>query len=206
MNEGPTGGGWLEYIGGYFFRWRDLLPVPLALFLIARARKRPLARLFGLPLIVAGELLRLAALRHIGPTTRTREICADRLVTSGPYAWVRHPLYLANALKIAGMLLFAGDLPAGILSAFFYILEFSTMIPYEEAFLKDKFPESFESWAARTPAFIPSCPETAEERTERVPKWSWGEAFWSERRTFASTGLILVACTIAAAWRGERTT
>ncbi|HNW34486.1 MAG TPA: isoprenylcysteine carboxylmethyltransferase family protein [Candidatus Ozemobacteraceae bacterium] len=203
MNEDPAGGGWLEYIGGYIFRWRDLLPVPLALLLIARARKRPLARLLALPLLAAGELLRLAALRHIGPTTRTREICADRLVTSGPYAWVRHPLYLANALKIAGMLLFAGDLPAGILSTLFYVLEFSTMIPYEEAFLKGKFPESFESWAARTPAFIPCRPETPEERPERTPKWSWGEACWSERRTFASTGLILLSCVVAAARRRE---
>lgn len=205
MSESPLAGGWRERVGEVFFRWRDLLPVPVALLLVARARKRPLGWLLGLPLVAVGELLRLAAIRHIGPTTRTREICADRLVTSGPYAWVRHPLYLANALKVAGMLLCAGDLPVGILATVFYIVEFSTMIPYEEAFLKDKFPESFESWAARTPAFIPRRPEESDETAEPVAKWAWSEAFRSERRTFLSTGLILLVLLIASSARRERT-
>lgn len=205
MSEVANEGGWREHIGEYFFRWRDLLPIPIVLVLIARARKRPLCRLLGLPLIAAGELLRLAAIRHIGPTTRTREVCADRLVTSGPYAWVRHPLYLANALKVAGMLLFAGDLPVGIVATVFYAAEFSAMIPYEETFLKGKFPESFESWAARTPAFIPRRPEEDDELPAMSPKWSWSEALRSERRTFMSTGLILIALAVSSALRGERT-
>ncbi|HEY9072292.1 MAG TPA: isoprenylcysteine carboxylmethyltransferase family protein, partial [Candidatus Ozemobacteraceae bacterium] len=133
---------------------------------------------------------------HIGPTTRTREICADRLVTTGPYAWVRHPLYLANALKITGIAMCAGDLPVGVLTALFYSAEFSTMIPYEEAFLKDRFPESFETWAARTPAFLPVPPVVEADTVEAAPKWSWAEAFDSERRTFASTGMILAALAI----------
>lgn len=205
MSESPIPGGLWERIGGFFFRWRDVLPVPIALLLVARAKFRPLGWLLGLPLVAAGEILRLAAIRHIGPTTRTREICADRLVTSGPYAWVRHPLYLANALKVAGLLLCAGNLPAGIVAAAFYIAEFATMIPYEEAFLRDKFPESFESWAARTPAFIPRRPEEADEASETHPKWDWSEAFRSERRTFMSTGLILSALAASCLLRKGRT-
>ncbi len=205
MNGSPIPGGLRERVGGFFFRWRDVLPVPIALFMVARAKFRLAGWLLGLPLVAAGEILRLAAIRHIGPTTRTREICADRLVTSGPYAWVRHPLYLANALKVAGLLLCAGNLPAGIVATIFYIAEFATMIPYEEAFLKDRFPESFESWAARTPAFIPRRPEEADEAAEAHPKWDWEEAFRSERRTFMSTGLILSVLAVACLARREKT-
>lgn len=205
MSGSPVPGGLRERIGSFFFRWRDVLPVPIALFLVAKATFRPFGWLLGLPLIVAGEVLRLAAIRHIGPTTRTREICADRLVTSGPYAWVRHPLYLANALKVAGLLFCAGNLTGGIVATVFYIIEFSTMIPYEEAFLKDRFPESFESWAARTPAFIPRRPEEPDEAAETRPKWGWGEAFRSERRTFMSTGMILAALAAVSLARKGRT-
>ncbi|OQA06848.1 MAG: Isoprenylcysteine carboxyl methyltransferase (ICMT) family protein [bacterium ADurb.Bin374] len=205
MNESPIPGGLRERIGGFFFRWRDILPVPIALLLMARAKFRPLGWLLGLPLVVAGEMLRLASIRHIGPTTRTREICADRLVTSGPYAWVRHPLYLANAMKVAGLLLCAGNLPVGIVATIFYIVEFSTMIPYEEAFLKNTFPESFESWAARTPAFIPRRPDEADEAAETHPKWDWNESFRSERRTFMSTCLILSVLAASCLLRREKT-
>ncbi|HOY67719.1 MAG TPA: isoprenylcysteine carboxylmethyltransferase family protein [Candidatus Ozemobacteraceae bacterium] len=205
MNHNPAGGGWRERVGGWFFRWRDLLPVPIALMMLRRTKFRPFGWLCGIPLVLLGELLRLAALRHIGPTTRTREICADRLVTTGPYAWVRHPLYLANALKVVGIALCAGDLPAGALAAVFYSLEFSTMIPFEEAYLKDRFPESFESWAARTPAFLPMPPAVDADTVETAPKWSWAEAFGSERRTFASTGLMLAVLAVIGFRRRGRT-
>ncbi|MFZ2958295.1 MAG: isoprenylcysteine carboxylmethyltransferase family protein [Candidatus Ozemobacteraceae bacterium] len=176
-------------LGAFFFKYRDVLPVPLALAMLWRSRPRLVNWLFGLPLIAIGQLLRIWSLRHIGPTTRTRDICADVLVTSGPYAYTRNPLYLANLLKVLGILTVAGDFSVAVATLFFYGLEFSAIIPYEEQFLSEKFPEAFAQYAEAVPVFFPDGRQLAGERSPAG--WGLGEAIKSERRTFTSTGLIL---------------
>ena len=186
-------------LGGLFFRYRDVLPVPLALLMVKVARPRALNWLIGLPLVFLGELVRLWGLRYIGPTTRTRDICADRLVTGGPYARVRHPLYLANALKVLGLLVIAGHLPFALLTLAFYALEFVTMIPFEEQFLEQKFPEAFALYKEAVPVFLPN---GSVFNSDFEAHFTWTEALRSERRTFMSTGLILGVLGLAGLFRG----
>ncbi|MBF0409609.1 MAG: isoprenylcysteine carboxylmethyltransferase family protein [Candidatus Riflebacteria bacterium] len=164
------------------------MPVPLALLLVLRAKPRSIFLFAGLPLIIAGECLRVWALRHIGPTTRTREICADLIVTSGPYRFSRNPLYLANLLKIAGITIAAGDVLSGILIMLFYALEFVSLIRFEEDFLASRFPIQFNRYKKLVPVFFPTG-RYLEEVKE--PQWSIKDAIISERKTFMSTGIIL---------------
>ena len=178
---------WLT-IGRYFFQYRDLLPVPLVLYMFRVARPRRWTWILGIPLVLLGEALRVWGLCHIGPTTRAREICADRLVTSGPYQWVRHPLYLANLLKVLGLLVIAGNSPFALIGMLFYATEFSAMIPYEESFLEAKFPEQFKAWALQVPALFPVQIPTLS--SDSAP-FSLMNALYSERRTFVSTGILL---------------
>lgn len=188
-------------IGAALFRWRDLLPVPLVAGLACVARPAPWRWAAGLPLLLLGEALRLWSLMHIGPTTRTREICADRLVTTGPYALTRNPLYLANLCKVAGFLVIAGHGPFAALALAFYAFEYATVIPFEEQFLSEKFPEAFAAYRARVPVLVPRA---------LLPGWddrgphSLGEALWSERRTFASSGLLLALLWGCGRWRAGR--
>ncbi len=193
--------GLFQRTGRFFFEWRDKLPVPLALLMPVMARPRRVGWLLGLPLIFLGESLRLWAIRHIGPTTRTRDICADRLVTSGPYCCCRNPLYLANMLKISGIVAIAGSAFFAALVILFYALEFACIIPYEEQFLMEKFPEEFAAWRDRVPAILP----VAGRKTEfdRDPAWSLAEAFRSEKKTFASTAALLVFLLGIAKYRGR---
>lgn len=174
-------------LGEILFRWRDLLPVPLVAVMARVARPSLLSWLMGIPLILAGEILRLWSLMHIGPTTRTREICADRLVTSGPYSLTRNPLYLANILKITGFLTIAGNLPFAALVLSFYLIEYSQVIPFEESFLAGKFPTEFAQYKARVPVLLP---DGLRPRPDPAPH-SFSEALRSERKTFASSGLLL---------------
>lgn len=61
---------------------------------------------FGWALAIAGSFVRVAAFRTLG-TLFTYELTVaedHKLVTSGPYAWVRHPSYtglIGNALGVA---------------------------------------------------------------------------------------------------------
>lgn len=176
--------------GQFFFKWRDKLPVPLALAMVTCARPRSINWLLGIPLVLTGELLRIWGLMHIGPTTRTRDICADRLVTSGPYSYCRNPLYFANMLKIAGFMVIAGNPFYALLVGIFYLVEFSTMIPYEEGFLAEKFPEAHKCYRESVPAFLPR--GRAEPRFDGEAAYSFSEALRSEKKTFASTAAILL--------------
>ncbi|NCB37812.1 MAG: isoprenylcysteine carboxylmethyltransferase family protein [Erysipelotrichia bacterium] len=188
-------------IGRFFFVWRDKLPVPLALAMFTCARPRPLNWIAGVPLVIAGELIRLWGLMHIGPTTRTREICADRLVTSGPYSHCRNPLYFANFLKIAGFMVIAGNAAYALCVAVFYILEFTTMIPYEETFLAEKFPEAHRIYRESVPVFMPALKPC--KGLEGKACFEFAEAVRSERRTFASTSFILLALLFCSIIRKE---
>lgn len=192
----------IKRTGQFFFVWRDKLPVPLVIAMASCARPRFVGWLLGLPLVILGESLRIWALMHIGPKTRTRDICAERLITSGPYSHCRNPLYLANFIKILGFMIIAGNLPFAMVVALFYILEFSTMIPYEEGFLAEKFPDAHRCYRELVPAFIPTL--DANIRFDGEPNFSFAEALSSERRTFASTSLILLTFALSAAFTKER--
>ncbi len=188
-------------IGAALFRWRDLLPVPLVVGLAWAARPTRLTWLAGLPFVFVGEAVRVWSLMHIGPTTRTREICADRLVVSGPYALTRNPLYLANLLKVAGFLVIAGHGPFAVLALAFYAFEYATVIPFEEQFLEGKFPEAFAEYRSRVPVLLPRA--WLEGWDARGPH-SLAEAVRSERRTFASSGLLLALLWGAGRWNAGR--
>ncbi len=189
-------------LGAFMFRRRDLLPVPLVLLLGWLARPRFIGWILGLPLILAGELFRLWALTHIGPTTRTREICADRLITTGPYALCRNPLYLANTLKVAGILIIGGNSIFAVLGMLFYALEFAAIITYEEEFLARKFPDGFASYSAEVAPFIP---RSIGHGLWEAPAFSWAEAVRSEFKTFSSTGAILGFLSLLQWGRGSAT-
>lgn len=175
-------------LGKWFFRWRDFLPVPLVLGLLRWARPATFGWLCGIPLVLLGQMLRIWSLKHIGPTTRSRKICADELVTTGPYAMCRNPLYLANSLKISGLLLVCRNLKFSLLVIFLYSVEFLTMIFYEENYLESKFPGKYARYRSAVPAFIP---RFSGRGLDEPSSFDWKTAVKSERKTFMSTGSIL---------------
>lgn len=187
-------------IGSFFFSYRDKLPVPLALAMVKRARPQPVNWILGLPLVISGELLRIWGLMHIGPSTRARELCADRLITSGPYAHCRNPLYLANMLKISGFVVIAGDLAFGLAAALFYTLEFSFMIPFEENFLAEKFPQQHQKYRQIVPVFLPG---SKHKEFDAEPAFGLVSAVKSERHTICSTSLVLIVLMICTFWRKD---
>ena len=74
-----------------------LLAIPALMFVaFGKPSRRSIAA--GLPLAVAGELLRCWAVGYTGVTTRGDRVTAPALVTAGPYAHVRNPLYLGNLI------------------------------------------------------------------------------------------------------------
>jgi protein-S-isoprenylcysteine O-methyltransferase Ste14 len=78
---------------------------------------------------------------------------ARRLVTKGPYAWVRHPLYTMEMITIAGTAVqFAA--PWSWLIAFAVLALLWVRSRYEEQVLETAYPE-YSQYRCRTKRFIP---------------------------------------------------
>lgn len=86
---------------------------------------------------------------NIRPTLKAGAL----LVTDGPYAWVRHPMYVCVLwMGIAAVVLYASWLKLAALMALAGVLWLKAAV--EEKALRLKFP-SYEEYASRVPRFIP---------------------------------------------------
>lgn len=78
---------------------------------------------------------------------------ARKLVTGGPYRFVRHPLYVAETVGMAAVMVQFFSTPAVVLSLAYAAAQMGRAL-CEEKVLRDTFPE-YVSYAARTAQFIP---------------------------------------------------
>ena len=93
---------------------------------------------------LAGERKSMGALR------------TEPLIITGPHRFVRHPLYSAAVLLMAGWWLIL-DLTYLAFCAGFMALWFSLVVaPFEERDLRALFGEQYDMYARTTPRFIPS--------------------------------------------------
>lgn len=128
-------------------RLRVPLGYAFGLVVLYLARPTALSVGLGLPLVVAGEAVRLWASGHIQKT--------QRLATGGPYAHTRNPLYFGSVLLGLGVAVAAAS-PWVIVATTIYLLAFyPSSIAEEGAFLRQKFAAEYEAWAAAVPAFVP---------------------------------------------------
>ena len=102
----------LVRLGGWLFRKRTSIPLPVVLALLVvppRAADAGSSALLyaGLAVVAGGEWLRLWGVHHIGAVSRTRSDRLGPLIDSGPFALVRNPLYIGNILLWVGFALSA---------------------------------------------------------------------------------------------------
>ena len=108
--------------------------------------------LASLLLLVAGIIFAICALIVLGRSISLLPQ-ARRLVTSGPYAMVRHPLYLGEMVAIAGIALQHLSVWALLLLVLVWAFQLRRM-KYEELVLFQSFPE-YADYMARTARLLP---------------------------------------------------
>jgi protein-S-isoprenylcysteine O-methyltransferase Ste14 len=115
-------------------------------------RPRPELEVAGSLLLALGMAYSIWALSSLG---RSFSILpeARRLVTDGPYALSRHPLYLGEAVAALGLLLpMAG--PVALAFAFAALSAQLLRMRWEESVLTSEFPE-YRAYARRVPRYLP---------------------------------------------------
>ena len=113
----------------------------------------------GVALALIAGLLLVWMFRTLGGNLTDTVVTRRRhtLVTTGPYRWVRHPLYSSAALVISGNSLVAANwffFVAGILA--FLLLVIRTR--REEANLIARFGDDYRQYMQRTGRFVPRWP------------------------------------------------
>jgi protein-S-isoprenylcysteine O-methyltransferase Ste14 len=182
-----------EELQALVFKNRGLLLAIPAVLLAAFGKPSATSVALGLPVAIAGELIRCWAVGYSGVTTRGDHVEAPRLITAGPYAYVRNPLYVGNFITALGFAIaFTGKnsfgaklvLAGGSLAAMAAV--YATIVPHEEAFLRSEFGDAFERYCERVPRVIPQ----AQPAPDGEGTWNPGVIRDAESRTFATFGAM----------------
>ncbi len=138
----------------------EVTPVPVSAWLIRVARlrvtvgfgiaaaafwlARPSWLSLGLGATVAlvGESLRVWAAGHLEKGLE--------VTTSGPYRWMRHPLYIGSSLLGAGFAVAARHPVAAVLVMVYLAVSLSVAARLEEATLRAKFGDAYDRYRAGT--------------------------------------------------------
>lgn len=184
----PTSSKWSRAI------FSHRLHVGLAFVLLGAFVVRP-GNIFGthqtlgvaisIALVLLGLGLRAWSGGCAGAHTRNATIEAPQLVTGGPYAFVRNPIYLASIVLGLGMVGLLGDPWMFALYVAVFIFLYTTIVPAEEAFLRRTFPEEFVRYCAHVPRMLPRLTPWRDAAPVRFT----ATAFLGEARL----GLVLVA-------------
>ncbi len=191
----------VDEVQAFVFRNRGALLAIPAVALAAFGKPSALSVTLGLPMAIAGELVRCWAVGYSGVSTRGDVVSAPELVTAGPYAYVRNPLYAGNFLTALGFAIaFTGRnspgaraaLIAGSLAAMTGV--YSTIVPHEERFLHSQFGEAFERYCERVPPVIPQL----EPMPNGTGVWRPSVIKEAESKTFLTFGAMLAALALKA--------
>jgi protein-S-isoprenylcysteine O-methyltransferase Ste14 len=88
----------------------------------------------------------------------------DRLATTGPYVWVRHPQYDGFLVVMIGFLLQWPTIPTLIMFPVL-VLVYARLARSEEREVAARFGDQWTAYAARTPAFLPRLWSPADKHT-----------------------------------------
>ena len=144
-------------IGKLLFENRRFAPVPFFIAGVMLANPRHDLVVFGALLMAAGELLRLAAVSYTGPAIRNQEIYREELVTNGPFAYLRNPVYFGNLLLYSGASILSGAwLPYLLyIVIIFFSLYYIFCIRFEEEQLGGVFGRPYDDYLNMVPRFFP---------------------------------------------------
>ena len=119
----------------------------------------PMSLAAGLPVSLLGLAIRAWAAGHLEKDTALAE--------SGPYGWVRNPLYLGTLVVAAGLAIASRRWELGVLFAAVFLLIYLPVVELEEQHLGMIF-ASYGAYARRVPKLAPRWPS---RRSPKQFRW-----------------------------------
>ncbi|MGI9075002.1 MAG: methyltransferase family protein [Bryobacteraceae bacterium] len=149
-----------------------------------------LSMLIGLPVSLLGLWLRAWASGHLAKD--------QQLAISGPYAYIRNPLYTGSLIVAVGILIAARDALLGIIFILAFSLIYLPVIELEEQHLRKIFP-LYLAYAAEVNRFFPGSKWTGPQR-----RFSWSLYLRNEEYKALLGFLLATAWLVWKCWRSGR--
>lgn len=113
-------------------------------------------RILGSAFVFGGLIVALWARHALGNNWSARVVLKidHKLVTRGPYALVRHPIYSGLLLMVTGTATAAGS-PVSLLGLLLVMLGACIKLRYEEELMLRAFGESYRAYQRRVKGLIP---------------------------------------------------
>lgn len=110
----------------------------------------------GVAVLIAGLLFTVWARLHLGRNWSDRVTVKQghELIRSGPYAWVRHPIYTGLLFAFLGSAVALTHL-RGFFGVGLFVIAVVRKLRVEERFMSEQFGEEYARYAATTPALLP---------------------------------------------------
>ncbi len=186
---------------------RFLFVYPLAAWLFLTARTSDASLRAGIVLALLGEALRLWANGYVGHRkvndTRGQPNAPKigQLMTGGPYAYVRHPLYVGSFLIGLGLCVAVRAVWVALGALACFAVLYGRKTREEEAMMREEVGAEYVAYEQAVGRWLPWRGRYA----HRQGTWSWdGIRASSEVKTLVWVVVALLALSLRAAWVQER--
>jgi protein-S-isoprenylcysteine O-methyltransferase Ste14 len=177
---------------------RSYTPLPFLAVMVVFARPTLASLVAGFAIALLGESIRFWGVSIAGSETRTTgTVGGTFLITNGPFAYVRNPLYLGNMLMYTGIGIMSMSLFPWLLivAIVWFYIQYYLIVTNEEEYLRRQFGGEYAEYCRNVRRFVPRVvpykPSTPSPKNVTL-----SEGWASERRTLQAIVLVVSAIVI----------
>ncbi|MHC1738110.1 MAG: isoprenylcysteine carboxylmethyltransferase family protein [Ignavibacteriaceae bacterium] len=178
----------------FLFTNRSYTPIPFIVLMLIFQDSNIWSLTGGFLLLIIGEFIRFRGVSIAGSETRTTgKVGGTNLVISGPFAYVRNPLYVGNILIYtgAGIMSFAAFPYFQIIGFIYFVFQYYLIVLEEEGYLRKEFGKEYDNYFKNVPRFIPRLTKYKNPEAEQ-PLPDYKEGLRSERRTLQAITIVVI--------------
>ncbi|MEQ8762374.1 MAG: isoprenylcysteine carboxylmethyltransferase family protein [Planctomycetota bacterium] len=135
----------------------------------------------GIAVLALGILGRLFSIRQLGKRARVHRVKTAELVVTGPFAYVRNPIYISNAAVAVGAGLIGGAVIYSAILAVLMISLYDAVVRREEPFLRQAFGEAYDRYRSEVSRWWPRLSKPPITRESELVPFPWAEVFRREK-------------------------
>lgn len=184
----------MKKLGNILFKYRSYTPLPFVFLMILFMNPTPVTMVAGFLILLIGESIRVWSVSYAGSETRTTTgVGGSNLVTQGPYAIIRNPLYWGNIMMYAGIGIMSNALfPFLLIIALVYFtFQYYLIIFNEEGYLRITYKENFDTYCSHVYRFFPF-PKTLPVAIKSKLIFDLKEGLKSEKRSIQAAVIISI--------------